>query len=153
MKETMKGRFVPKNPHKYMGPKNQVITYRSSWELSVMSLFDKHPNVLSWSSETVSIPYRNPLTGRHTVYVPDFLVVYLDKHGRQHAEMIEVKPAKETPNFQRIDKRTNRVRPASKRDLLAQALNAAKWEAARAFCAKRSISFRVLTEVSIFGMT
>lgn len=116
-----------------------------------MMMFDKHPNIVGWSSETVSIPYRNPLTGRFTLYVPDFLVVYVDRDGKQHIEMIEVKPLKETPGYQRVSEKTNRKMPLSKKDQAAQAVNFVKWEAARSFCSKRGITFRVVTEQSLFG--
>ncbi len=141
MASAYRGTFIPVNPAKYIGTK--TITYRSSWEYSVMTFLDVHPSVIAWSSESVSIPYRNPLTGKQTVYVPDFLVVYEDKGGKRRAEMIEVKPSKEVPGMLAEKK-------ASKRDRLAQILNAAKWKAAISFCAKRNIKFRVLTEKDLY---
>lgn len=107
-----------------------------------MVFFDNHPMVIAWSSESISIPYRNPLTGRQTVYVPDFLVVY-ERNGKKHAEMIEVKPAKEVPGYEQ-------KRRLTKKDKLAQVLNAAKWQAAISFCAKRGITFRVITENDLY---
>lgn len=135
-----KGQYVPKNPEKVFGSKN--ITYRSSWEFSVMRYLDNHPSVIAWSSESISIPYRNPLTGRHTVYIPDFMVVFQDKNGQQQAQMIEVKPAKEVPGM--LNEKV------STKDRMAQVLNAAKWQAAAAFCKKRGITFRILTERDLF---
>ena len=85
-----KGKFYPKNQEKYIGLKTP--TYRSSWEQAFMRLCDEHPNVSKWASESIKIPYRHPFTGKYTVYVPDFFVVYVDKNGRKNAEMIEVKP-------------------------------------------------------------
>ena len=74
----------------------KVPTYRSSWEWAFMQFCDNHPGVVQWASEAVKILYKNPLTNRNTIYVPDFLVVYSDKKGNRHAEVIEVKPKKET---------------------------------------------------------
>ena len=85
-----RGKFYPKNKEKYVGLKTP--TYRSSWEHAFMRLCDQHPNVAKWASESIKIPYRHPLTGKYTVYVPDFFVVYVDKNGAKHAELIEVKP-------------------------------------------------------------
>jgi hypothetical protein len=136
-----KGEFVCKNPQKYMG--KFPIIYRSSWEMTLMRVFDDHPNILGWSSESVSIPYQNPLTGRWSMYIPDFLVVYVDKDGKQHCEMIEVKPLKETPGYR--EKRT------SQRTKLVQAINQAKWAAAMAYCHKRGWGFRVATEKDLFA--
>ncbi len=85
-----KGKFSPKNKEKYVGLKNP--TYRSSWEHAFMRLCDEHPNVAKWASESIKIPYRHPFTGKYTVYVPDFFIVYVDKNGAKHAELIEVNP-------------------------------------------------------------
>jgi hypothetical protein len=141
MGKTYKGEYIPENPEKYIG--TGKITLRSSWEFSVAKFFDRHPSVLAWSSESISIPYRNPLTGKNTVYVPDFLVVYENK-GTKHAEIIEVKPAKEVPGLLTEGKRL------SQKDRAAQIVNAAKWQAAIAFCTKRNIKFRVLTELDLY---
>ncbi len=109
----------------------------------MMTTFDNEPMIIGWSSETCAIPYRNPLTGKHTVYVPDFVVVFEDRQGKKHVEMIEVKPSKEVPGFTEAK--------LSAKDRLAQALNMAKWQAAKAFCSKRNIGFRVMTELHIYS--
>lgn len=136
-----KAEFTPTNLNKYRG-KLPIIT-RSGWEWQVCMYLDRHPYVLTWMSESVSIPYVNPLTGRSTVYVPDFLVTFMDKAGKTWAEMWEIKPAKENPLIE--------GQKVSKRDKLTQAINYAKWQAAAAFCAKRNVKFRVLTERELFG--
>lgn len=142
--------FTPKNPQKYIGGNKRII-YRSSWEYSAMKMFDEHPNCLAWASESINIPYQNPYTGRWTVYVPDFLVVYVDRHGAKHCEMMEVKPLKETPGFQGISPRTGRPMKLTERDRMTQGLNAAKWTAALAYCKKRGWQFRVVTEETLFN--
>jgi hypothetical protein len=35
------------------------------------------------------------MTGKYTIYVPDFFVVYKDKTGKKHAEVVEVKPVED----------------------------------------------------------
>ena len=130
--------FIPKNPQKLVG--NATPFYRSSWELTVMTLLDTHPNVIQWASESITIPYINPLTGKRSVYVPDFFVLYRDKNGRERAELIEVKPAKEA-----IAENAR-----SKRDKAALLVNTAKWAAAMTYCKKAGINFRVLTEDQIY---
>ncbi len=139
-----KGEFVPTNTAKYIG--KHPIVYRSSWELTMMRKLDEHPNVLAWASETVSVPYLNPLTNRWSMYIPDFLVVYIDKTGQKHAEIIEVKPMRERPDYQR--KAGERL---SEKTKLAQVVNAAKWAAAVKFCAKNRIAFRVASEDEMFA--
>jgi hypothetical protein len=82
------GKFTMVNPAKYVGTK--IPTYRSSWEWSFMKFCDTNPSVQKWASEAVQIPYRDPLTGRQTVYVPDFFIQYVDKLGKMHVELIEI---------------------------------------------------------------
>lgn len=134
------GSFLPKNPKKYIG--KRPIIYRSSWELPMMKVFDDNPNVLAWASETISIPYRNPLTGKWTYYVPDFFVIYIGKKTKQHCELIEIKPEKEMPTYHGS---------VSSRTRLVQAINAAKWQAAIAYCIRRNWKFRVINEKELFA--
>lgn len=134
-----KGAFVPKNIEKYRG--KSPIIYRSSWELTVFQTFDNHPNVIEWASESVSIPYKHPFKGNMTMYVPDILVKMVDKNGKERIELIEIKPAKEA--LQEAAK--------SKYDQAALVVNMAKWEAAKKFCKKNNITFRVLTEFDIYA--
>ena len=84
------GLYQPKNPEKYAGKKTP--RYRSSWEWAFMRFCDNNPSIMQWASESIQIPYRNPLTGRNTIYVPDFFLVYQDKSGARKGELIEIKP-------------------------------------------------------------
>ncbi len=138
MSKYAQGKYQIQNPSKYVG--NKTPTYRSSWEFAFMQFCDNNPNVLNWASEAVHINYRNPLTGKSTIYVPDFLITYQDAGGRQHAELVEVKPRKETT----LEGAKNI------RDQAAAILNMAKWEAARAWCKAHGLTFRVVTEDMIF---
>jgi hypothetical protein len=133
------GLFQVKNPEKYIGTKTP--TYRSSWEFVFMQFCDNNPAITQWASEAIKVPYRNPLTNKSTIYVPDFLIVYTDAAGKQHAEVIEVKPTKET-SLQEAGRST--------RAQAAAIINMAKWEAARAWCKQQGLTFRVVTEKEIF---
>ncbi len=133
------GKFVPKNPGKYVG--NHSPRYRSGWELTFMMFCDNHEGVIQWASEAIQIPYRNPLTGKQTVYVPDFFVLYEDKFGKQKAELVEIKPKKQSLIESKV---------VSARDRLAVALNHAKWAAAMAYCKRAGLTFRVITEDDLF---
>lgn len=108
-----------------------------------MQFLDNNPSVLQWASEAVHINYRNPLTGKNTIYVPDFLMVYNDASGATQAEVIEVKPVKET-SLQEAGK--------NPRNQAAAILNMAKWQAAQAWCQAHKLKFRVVTENDIFHM-
>lgn len=133
--------YTIKNPEKYIGKKKPY--YRSSWEFTFMNFCDNNPAVINWASEAINIPYYNPVSGKQTIYVPDFLVVYQDKNARKHTELIEIKPSKEA----------TMESAKSYRDKLMVAINMAKWAAADSWCKANNIRFRVVTEFDIFKNT
>lgn len=133
------GKFQIKNPAKYIG-KGSSPTYRSGWEFAFMQFCDNNPAILQWASESINIPYRNPFTGKNTIYVPDFLIIYVDARQQRHAELIEIKPSTET----------TMEAARSARDKAYVALNHAKWQAAQAWCKHNGLRFRVVTEHEIF---
>ena len=132
------GKYTVKNPEKYMGKRSP--TYRSSWEFAFMSFADNNPAVLNWTSESVKIPYFNPVSGKNTIYVPDFLIVYMDANQKQHTELVEVKPSAET----------TMESARSYRDKLSVAINMAKFAAADSWARANGMRFRVVTEFDIF---
>jgi hypothetical protein len=134
-----KGKFVPKNPQKYIGNKPPI--YRSSWEFSFMHYCDNSPAIQKWASEAISIPYRNPLTGKNTVYVPDFFIQYLDKNNKLQIDLIEIKPASQQL-LEKVGK--------SKVNQALFIKNQAKWKAAQIWCKQNGITFRVLNENDLF---
>lgn len=120
---------------------NKAPTYRSSWEFAFCRFCDEHPNVTQWSSESIKIPYRNPLTGKKTIYVPDFLVAFTDAKGKSRVELIEVKPENQTKRERLGRSRANQAH---------WIVNQAKWEAAAAWSKQKGIFFRVINEGDIF---
>lgn len=70
-----KGKYVLKNPDKYLGNKDNIV-YRSSWEKTVMINLDTNPNVWKWTSEETVIPYISPIDNRPHKYFMDFTVFY-----------------------------------------------------------------------------
>lgn len=134
-----KGIFKPRNAEKFLG--NKFPTYRSSWELTFMNFCDNNPAVQQWSSESVRIPYRDPLTNKQTIYVPDFLIVYIDKNMKTHAELIEIKPANQTM-LERVGKN-----PYNQAQFVK---NQAKWAAASQWAKQNGLRFRIITESDIF---
>ena len=101
MGKFFQGYYTPVNKAKYIGDKLPV--FRSSWEHTVMIMFDNNPNIISWASEPLKIPYRNPFTGKQTVYVPDFLVLARDDGGELDARFEDVKGV-ETARFRLVRK-------------------------------------------------
>lgn len=98
--------------------------YRSGWELALMGWFDVEPTVVSYSYESVKIPYVNNVRSRKMRnYLPDFLVELAD--GRRI--LVEVKPSKK----------------------LGHAQVKKKLAAARDWCAAQGIDLQVITEVDL----
>lgn len=133
------GMYQPQNPDKYVG--GAMPFARSSWETAFMRFCDSHPNILKWASENVKIPYRHPMTGKITNYVPDFMVQYQDKNGKTRVELIEIKPKSQTV----IEN------ARGKGDKIQTMVNAAKWTAAQEWCKAKGIHFKVITEDQIFN--
>lgn len=138
MKKWAQGFYEVINPDKYVGhgrPK-----YRSGWEHSFMRFCDMNEHILQWASESISIPYRNPITGKQTVYVPDFLITYRTKNNTVKAELIEIKPKKQSVIESKM----------SNRERAVVAINYAKWAAAQKWCQRNGLTFRVITENDMF---
>jgi len=133
------GKFQMTQPEKYVGTKTP--TYRSSWEWSFMRFCDTNSAVQKWASEAVQIPYRDPLTGRQTVYVPDFFIQYVDKNSKMHVELIEIKPASQAI-LERVGK--------NKYNQAQYIKNQAKWASANLWCKQQGIKFRLVSENDLF---
>lgn len=138
-KQFAQGIYEVKNPQKYVG--NKKPKFRSSWELMFFMFCDNNPSVIQWASEAISIPYKNPLTGKQSIYIPDVFIMYQNKHGKRIAELVEIKPSAQT----------NLTEARSIRDKAAVVINNAKWAAAAAYCKRIGIKFRVVTEAELFA--
>jgi hypothetical protein len=132
------GTYLVKNPAKYVG--KGTPRYRSGWELTFMIFLDSNDNVLQWASESISIPYRNPLTGKQSIYIPDFLVTYKGRNSTTIAELIEIKPKKQSL----IESKS------SDRDRAIVAVNYAKWDSATKWAKRNGLTFRVINEDQIY---
>jgi hypothetical protein len=139
MPKYSQGIFTPNNPEKYIGKHKPK--YRSSWEMVFMRFLDENKNITHWASESIVIPYRHPFTGKITNYVPDFFVVYENKNGKRLAEVVEIKPRKQS---------LIESKAASQKDRMVVAINHAKWQAANLYCKANGFVFRVINEDQIF---
>ena len=145
--KTLKGHFKPNHPEKYKGNPTNIV-YRSSWELSCMSKFDRDANVLEWQSEESSIQYVCPTDQKMHRYFPDFVVKVKTRNGKIKVIMIEVKPKIQVLPPKKTEKKTKRT---LLKETFTYAKNTAKWNAARAFCKQRGWEFQIWTEAEIFG--
>ena len=138
MSRWAQGNYVIINREKYAG--NGTPRYRSGWELSFMKFCDTNDHVLQWASESIAIPYRHPITGKMTQYIPDFLITYRNRDNTVRAELIEIKPKSQSV----IESKMN------SRDRAVVAINYAKWDAATKWARKNGLTFRVITENDMF---
>ena len=137
-----KGKYKPENPKKYKGDPTNVV-YRSLWERKFMRYCDLNENVNQWQSEEFWIPYRSPLDGKTHRYFPDFFLKYRDKDGKMRNLVVEVKPAKDLKEPQTNPSRRTKSWAYS---VKMWAINQAKWEAAKEWCADHNYEFRIFTE-------
>jgi hypothetical protein len=138
MSTYQQGNYQPKNTEKYIG--KHIPHYRSGWELQFCRMCDNHPAIMAWASESHRIPYINPITGKRSTYVPDFFVIYADKDGKKHAELVEVKPSSQIVGNAK-----------GQYDQAMAVINEAKWKFARQWCKQQGIGFRIITENEIFN--
>ena len=133
-----KTRFTPKNISKYIGDPSKILC-RSLWERNICKFCDDTPSITKWSFEEIIIPYINPLDNKFHNYYPDF-VIQFETNNQTKTWMVEVKPKKQTYLKEN----------ASKREKISWITNTAKWEAAKKYCEKNNMEFKIITEKEIF---
>ena len=133
------GKFTPTRKTKYKGDITNIV-YRSSWELQVLKWCDLNPNIKSYSSEEVVVPYFYEADRRMHKYFVDFKITFKD--GR--TILVEVKPERETnpPKQQRKTKKYLQ-------EALTFVKNQNKWKAADEFAKDRGWEFQVWTESTL----
>jgi hypothetical protein len=132
------GIFTPTNKKKFLGSK---AIYRSGLELKFMRFCDNNPNIITWGSENVVIPYISPLDGRvHKYYVDNFVAIQEGELVKKY--LIEIKPSSQTvPPTTKYKKQQHLVYEQS-----MYTRNQAKWQAATEFCKTRDLQFLIITE-------
>jgi TnsA endonuclease N terminal len=135
------GQFKPRNPQKYIGDPTNIV-YRSSWEVKVMDWLDRNPDILSWASEELIIPYRSPVDSKIHRYFPDFLVKMRTREGKLKTMLLEVKPKKQTQE----PEQRKRVTKQYINEVTTWGVNQAKWKAATEYCSDRGWEFMLITE-------
>jgi hypothetical protein len=136
----IQGIYKPKNPKKYIGA---VPIYRSLMELKAFRYLDNNPNVISWSSEAVVIPYESPADGKIHRYFVDLVAKLQSKDGTIKKLLIEVKPERQTRPPTESTRKAQKTLMYEKYQF---AVNTAKWEAARGWCSKKGYTFIILNE-------
>ena len=145
MGKTLKGKFRPDNPEKYLGDVG-LILYRSSWEFKFMRWCDTREDIIAWNSEETRVRYYDPVAKRTRTYYPDFYIRRQRPDGIIIEELVEVKPARQVKGPPVNPKRKTR---AWLNEVYTYATNTAKWKAASEFCEDRGWNFRIITENEI----
>ena len=135
------GLFKPRNPQKYVGDPTNIV-YRSSWECKVMYWLDNNPDILTWASEEIAIPYKSPVDNKWHRYFPDFIVKSRTKDGKLKTLMIEVKPKKQT----QPPEQKKRITKQYITEVTTWGVNQSKWKAANEYCLDRGWQFTLMTE-------
>lgn len=141
---TYSGKFKPINSKKYQGNLNDI-TYRSLWEASVMIYCDKTDSVLSWSSESIVVPYVCPTDNKMHRYFVDFMI----KFSNNRVYLIEVKPEKDTKVPICENKKQGK---RFQKKLFTYLKNQAKWKAASEYAKSQNWNFQVWTEKTLKAM-
>jgi hypothetical protein len=140
------GFFKPIHPKKYRGDPTNIV-YRSGWEKRVMESLDSNPNVISWSSEEVVIPYISPIDNRPHRYFIDFYVEAIRRDGETTVMLLEVKPKAQTQEPKRPKRNTKRYLT----EVMTWGVNQAKWKAAKEYCDYKGWEFKLITESELFA--
>jgi hypothetical protein len=147
--EYKSGKYVPKNPDKYIGDIHNII-FRSSWEQRFCIYCDNNESILKWSSEPLKIPYYNPLDKKYHDYNVDFYMKTLNNDGTEQEWIIEIKPEKQTkkPVYEGIV--TLSKLKAYNRNMQIWITNQSKFKAAKLWAEQRGFRFGVINENFLF---
>jgi len=138
------GIYNCKNPDKYKG--TRPIIYRSKLELLSFRYLDNNPNVITWGSESIVIPYQSPKDGKIHRYFVDLVAALKAKDGTIKKLLIEVKPEKQTKPPTITNKKKQSTMLYEK---VTWAVNQAKWQAAKAWAANKGYIFIILNEKNL----
>ena len=130
----LRGKYKIKKPEKYLGDYHKV-TYRSRWEREAFKFLEGHNRVKFWASEEIKIPYYDWRGTKHT-YWPDLYFEMVD--GSKW--LVEIKPASQTRPP------TNAKHKRFVREQMRWKTNEAKWTAAKDFCDRAGLNWRIWTE-------
>jgi hypothetical protein len=144
----IQGTFSPSNPNKYKG--TLPIIYRSSLELKAFRDMDLNPNIISWGSESVVIPYPYPFNNSIRRYFIDIVAALKNPtSGEIKKLLIEIKPFKQTlPPTPSKNKSQKTILYENQQFVV----NQCKWKAAKEWAAKKGYIFLILTEKNYFGV-
>jgi hypothetical protein len=137
---SLKGKFIPTNPQKYVGDWKDIC-FRSSWELKYCQFCDRTTNIVKWSSETCVVPYVSPIDGKQHRYFIDFSVWIKNKDGIITKYLVEIKP-KSMCTAPKPRKKTK----SYIEEVMRWGVNSSKWKAAHKFAESHGAKFMIINE-------
>ena len=137
------GIFRPRHPEKC---RSNSCVYRSGLELHYMRYLDSNPNIISWGSEDVVIPYIKPTDNKLHRYYVDFSLTIKDKNGVLHKFIIELKPEKQCKP---PTNHGNKKKSTMFYEQVTYATNQCKWDAADQWAKKNGYKFQIMTEKQV----
>ena len=148
------GYFNPKYPDKYIITEKSItkgkgIRYMSGWERLFFDFCDMNPNVLSWNSEGIPIPYISPLDNRQHTYYPDVYLEVKKSDGTLERTLVEIKPNAERFPPKEPKKKTEKNMMSFMKKMETFLVNQAKWEQAEEFCKLNNITWRIMDEYDL----
>jgi hypothetical protein len=146
---TRQGYYVPVNPQKYVGDSSKII-YRSGWEKKFATFCDLNEKVLAWSSETIQVPYVNPVENSVKTYNLDFYLKIRKDDGTLVEYIAEVKPAKKLVKPELSGKINEKRMNAHVEQTKEYLVNMYKFDAAKKWAEDRGWQFIIITENFLF---
>ena len=132
-----KGRFKITKPEKYLGDYSNVV-YRSLWERQCFRWCENNPQVKTWNSEEVVVPYLS----RHDKKMHRYFVDLLVEMTSGEILLIEIKPKIQTKPPKEPKRKTQRYI----NEVMTYVKNQDKWESANKFAEHKGWKFQIWTE-------
>jgi len=136
----LQGYFPINECKKYSG--QGPIIYRSSWERKFCLYCERTPEIIMWSSESLSIKYFNPNDNKYHTYFPDYVV----RLSNGDTVIVEVKPKAQLQKPSLPKKQTPKSVAAFKWSYNTWVTNMCKKEAAENFAKSRNWKYMIVTE-------
>jgi hypothetical protein len=146
---TYVGRYILKNPQKYLGVGQNPI-YRSAHELKMMHWLDTNEKVIMWAYESLRIPYFFSIDGKIHNYVVDFIAHIANNQGKIIKYLIEIKSDSDLLVPKKPSNPTSKNMKTYKNKMMIHIRNTSKWSAAEQFCKSTGFVWKLLSTRDIF---
>jgi len=145
MARPIKRKWFPKNPDKYKGDPNNIIS-RSSWEKRFFDWCDMNSSIVAWASEEIIVPYLDETSNKMRRYFVDAIIKVKDVDENIKTFLVEIKPYKECHPPKYPGRQTKRYLT----EVETFVKNQCKWKHARSYAQDRKWEFIILTERELF---